>query len=86
MQSRPPEPPRLHLLPDPAEIDEEAIEEQAARATSREMWQKTLSAGTTYAKLTAALESEYTGDIERAGFATRSVHRRVCANSACRGC
>ena len=66
MPSRPPDPPRLRLLPDPDEIDEEAIEEQAARATSREMW-RVLSAGTTYAKLTAALEFEYVGDIERAG-------------------
>jgi hypothetical protein len=56
---------RLHALPDLLELDDQVVEERAARATSGELW-RVLSAGTTYAKLTAALQVEYAGDPERA--------------------
>ena len=53
---------RLYVVPD---FDEAAVEEEAARATSSELW-RVLDAGTTYEGLTAALRSEYDGQLERA--------------------
>ena len=56
---------RLYALPEPEELDTEALDEQAARATSCRIW-RALCAGTTYEKLTAALAAEYRGEVERA--------------------
>ena len=54
---------RLYVVPD---LDDAAVvEEEAARATSSELW-RVLDAGTTYEGLTAALRSEYDGQLERA--------------------
>ena len=62
---------RLYVVPD---FDEAAVEEEAARATSSELWRVLggetvdfqFGAGTTYEGLTAALKSEYDGQLERA--------------------
>lgn len=56
---------RLHVVPELDEVGEQALEEQAARATSGALW-RVLCAGTTYARLTAALEAEYDGRLEPA--------------------
>jgi hypothetical protein len=56
---------RLHALPDLLAPDDHVVEERAARATSGELW-RVLAAGTTYARLTEALEVEYGGDPARA--------------------
>jgi len=56
---------RLHVLPGLDELDEPAVEEEAARATSGELW-RVLCAGTTYEGLTDALRREYNGQLERA--------------------
>jgi hypothetical protein len=53
---------RLYVLPG---LDEAIVEEEAARATSGELW-RVLDAGTTYEDLTTALRSEYGGQLERA--------------------
>ena len=53
---------RLHVLPEHEPTDEQAAEERAA---SGELW-RVLCAGTSYERLTAALMSEYGGQLERA--------------------
>jgi hypothetical protein len=56
---------RLHVVPELDAVDEQALEEHAARVTSGALW-RVLCAGTTYARLTAALKAEYDGRLEHA--------------------